>query len=218
MAEKPKTIVLLSGGMNSAVMLYDIVTFGKAEILDCMIFDSYQPSEDVICARMLCEKVGVPFSIWDLEPAPIMSTTNLDSPKEITKEFSDDLRNTCFMQMLAAAIRYAKLAGADSVTIGLCDEDVNFDSAQLANFFDSAAKMIDDHGLSLDCPVWVAEKWQIFKMAEDLNRVVEVLGDTYSCLKHDADIQHPWGHGCGSCDGCVRRWRAWEEHLERKKK
>ena len=61
MAEKPKTIVLLSGGMNSAVMLYDIVTFGKAEILDCMIFDSYQPSEDVICARMLCEKLGVPY-------------------------------------------------------------------------------------------------------------------------------------------------------------
>ena len=58
---------------------------------------------------------------------------------------------------------------------------------------------------------------KIVKVAEDLNRVVEVLGDTWSCLKHDTDIQHPWGHGCGSCDGCVRRWRAWEQHLERKK-
>jgi 7-cyano-7-deazaguanine synthase in queuosine biosynthesis len=217
MAEKPKTIVLLSGGMNSAVMLYEILTFKKAQILDCMIFDSFQPSEDIICARMLCEKVGVPFSIWDLEPAPIMTTTNLDSPKEITKEFSADLRNTCFMQMLVAAVRYAKLAGADTVTAGFCHEDIGVPMVALTDIGHGAAAILDHRKLRFNFPMWDLEKWEIFKLAENLNRVAEVLDDTYSCLKHDADIQHPWGHGCGSCDGCVRRWRAWEEHLERKK-
>ena len=216
MDPKPKTIVLLSGGMNSAAMLYDIITFKKAEILDCMIFDAYQPSEDVICARMLCEKVGVPFSIWDLEPMPIMTTTNFDSPKVITKEFSADLRNTCYMQMIVAAVRYAKLADANSLTAGFCSEDLDFSMLHLGDFGHHAKMILDHRHLRFNFPVYEMEKWEIFKMAEDLNRVVEVLNDTWSCLNHDADIHHPWGHGCGSCDGCVRRWRAWDQHLNKK--
>jgi 7-cyano-7-deazaguanine synthase in queuosine biosynthesis len=213
MAEKPKTIVLLSGGMNSAAMLYDIVTFEKAEVLDCMIFDSYQPSEDVACARGLCERLGISFSLWNLEPAPIISSCGWDSPEVITKEFSADLRNTCFLQMLVAAVRYAKLAGAESVTAGFCYKDVEFD---LLEFADTAA-LLWNLETTFNFPMWDLEKWEIFKLAEDLNRVVEVLGSSHSCLIHDRDVQHPWGYGCGSCDGCVRRWRAWEEHLERKK-
>jgi 7-cyano-7-deazaguanine synthase in queuosine biosynthesis len=217
MAEKPRTILLLSGGMNSAVMLYDILTFKKAEILDCMIFDNFQPREDIACARALCEKAGVTFSLWDIGPTPIMSTTNLDSPETITKEFAEDLRNTCFMQMLVAAVRWAKLAGADTVTTGLLDEDVAFEMMGLLGIFEAAAQVLDDYKLKLNTPLWTAKRWEVFKLAEDLNRVAEVLGDTYSCLNGDTDIQHQWGYGCGSCDGCVRRWRAWEEHLERKK-
>ena len=212
-SEKPKTIVLLSGGMNSAVMLYEILTFKKAEIIECMIFDAYQPSGDFLCARALCTKLGVPFSIWDLEPAPIMSTTNFDSPKEITKEFSADLRNTCLMQMIVASVRYAKLAGADTITAGFVYKDVDLD---LMEFGDSTA-LLSGHEVTFSFPMWDLKKWEIFKLAEDLNRVVEVLDGTTSCLIGNDDIRHQWGYGCGSCDGCVRRWRAWEEHLERKK-
>ena len=217
MAKKPRTIILLSGGMNSAVMLYEILTFKKAEIIECMIFDAYQPSGDFLCARALCTKLGVPFSLWDLEPVPIMSSSGLDSPEVITKVFTDDLNNTCFMQMLVAAVRYARLAGADTVTAGFCDQGVSFIRSDVEDLFNAATNMIDTYELKMELPLWEYKKWEIFKLAEDLNRVVEVLDGTTSCLIGNDDIRHQWGYGCGSCDGCVRRWRAWEEHLERKK-
>ena len=215
MGEKPRTIVLLSGGMNSAAMIYDILTFAKAEILDCMIFDSYQPTEDVVAARNLCEKLGLPFSLWNLEPAPIVST-HWQAPEDLGKEWEDDLHNTCFMQMLVAAVRHAKLTRAESVTAGFCYEDIEMRMAALSDIGHGAATILGHHKLVLNVPMWDLEKWEIFKLVEDLNRTVEVLGDTYSCLKHDADLRHQWGHGCGSCDGCVRRWRAWEKHLHEK--
>ncbi len=217
MGEKPRTIVLLSGGMNSAAMIYDFVTFQKAEILDCMIFDSYQPSEDVICARALCEKLELPFSLWDLEPAPIVSTRWL-TPDDLGKEWVDDLHNACFMQMLVAAVRHAKLTNAESIAVGLChdDADVGFEIGLLTDFVDAVGLTLNigKRSMQLNLPLWEMSKPDIFKLAKDLNRLVEVLGDTYSCLKHDADIRHQWGHGCGSCDGCVRRWRAWDEYLQ----
>ena len=88
--------------------------------------------------------------------------------------------------------------------------------AALSDIGHGAAAILGHHKLVLNVPMWDLEKWEIFKLVEDLNRTVEVLGDTYSCLKHDADLRHQWGHGCGSCDGCVRRWRAWEKHLHEK--
>lgn len=216
MSDKPRAIVLLSGGLNSAVMLYDLITFWKAEILDCMIFDSYQPSEEVICARALAEKCGVSFSLWDLEPEPIMSE-RWTAPKDLGLEWTTDRHNICLIQMLTAAIRHAKLTRAEVIYAGLSSEDINLTLEQLMSLITVVGEVlhIDAYSMDLNLPFWEFSKADVFVHAKELNRLVEVLGDTWSCHAHDIDLQHPWGHGCGSCDGCVKRWRAWDEYLQK---
>ena len=53
------------------------------------------------------------------------------------------------------------------------------------------------------------------RMNDDiLNRLAEITSESSSCDEGIDTIQHPWGYGCGSCDGCVARWRAWDEYVK----
>ena len=209
MADKPRTVVLLSGGLNSAVMLYELVTFGKVEITECMIFDS-DDAVDLGLAQALCDRLELQYSVWGYDGMPVIDFSSTDLYSEQPDLNHDALLST----MLIHSIHRAILLKAESVTIGLCHQDVDFNCMNFTDLFVGAAKMMSDYSLKLSTPMWEMDKAEIFDRARELNRLVEVTAHTNSCDIGNDDIQHQWGYGCGSCPGCVRRWKAWDEYLQ----
>ena len=92
----------------------------------------------------------------------------------------------------------------------MCSSDLT----QLVEFAVAAGRAATARVLEFDFPFLNKSKAQIFELAKDLNKIVEVVGNSTSCDENDDSIQHPWGHGCGSCRGCVARWHAWDEYLQ----
>lgn len=206
MAEKPRTVVLLSGGMNSAVMLYDLVTFQKAEIVECMIFDAETP-DMYKSARELCERLEVRYSVWDHSMEPIIDF----NPPNASRE---DNRALLFMNMINHAVIRAELLGAVTIKGGFCEETLPITKPDFVEFCIAAGR-VADRILEFDFPFLTDPKWRVFDAARQLNRLAEVTSETSSCDGGIDDIQHPWGYGCGSCDGCVARWNAWDEYLQK---
>lgn len=210
MGEKPRTIVLLSGGLNSAVMLYDMVTFKKAEVVECMIFDS-DFGIDFKLARDLSEKCGIPYSMWSYDGMPVVDVT----PTDLYLSRPELNRAALITTMFNHAIHRATLLGAESVTIGISGDGAELPASHhLEEYFIYAGKMFGAFSMGLSMPLLDLTKAEVFKLALDLNKMVEVTRDTNSCDVSKGDIQHPWGYGCGSCPGCVRRWKAWDEYLQ----
>jgi 7-cyano-7-deazaguanine synthase in queuosine biosynthesis len=209
MSEKPRTVVLLSGGMNSAVMLYDFITFEKVKIKECVIFDA-EDAVDLQLARDLCDKCAVPYSMWAYDGMPVVEPM----PEDPYLNQPELHRSMLLTTILNHAIHRAHLVGATEIAGGFCGEDLPFSAEGLIGFCLGAGRALEGHLSNFNFPFLNRTKAQIFEHARDLNRLVEVTRDTNSCdLSHD-DIQHSWGYGCGSCPGCVRRWKAWDEYLE----
>lgn len=205
MADKPRSIVLLSGGLNSAVMLYDLVTFKKFEIVECMIFDD-GVFDKYKSARELCERTKTLYSVWDDSTEPIIDF----NPPNASRE---DKRALFFMNMINHAVSRAELLKADTIIAGFCEQTLPLLRPDFTEFCIAAGRC-SDRVVEFDFPLMELPKWKVFDQARQLNKLGEVLSETSSCDENHDDIQHPWGYGCGSCDGCVVRWRAWDEYLQ----
>ena len=209
MADKERTILLLSGGMNSAVMLYEYLTFKKADIVEAIIFDA-TTSSDFMAARDLCDRTGVPYSVWCYDPDPVISHI---TPGATEAEID---RSLLFTVLITHAVHRARDVGAERIAAGFSAETLPFSPDRLIEFCCHAGRAAteDSHLLEYDFPFIDKSKGQIFELAKDLNRVVEVTLNSTSCDNNDDSIQHQWGYGCGSCRGCVARWHAWDEYLQ----
>jgi 7-cyano-7-deazaguanine synthase in queuosine biosynthesis len=205
MAEKPRAIVLLSGGLNSAVMFYDLLTFKKVEIVECMIFDCWTLHK-YKSARELCERTGAPYSVWDASVEPVIDY----NPPNTSRE---DRRAVVFMTIIINAVIRAELLRADTIIAGFSEQTLPITKPDFTDFC-TAAGRCSDLPVKFDFPFMESPEWEVFDLARKLNRLAEVTSESSSCDEGIDDIQHPWGYGCGSCDGCVARWRAWDEYLQ----
>lgn len=210
MAENPRTIVLLSGGMNSAAMLYEMLTFRKTQIVECMIFDT-EPPDTLVIARELCERTGVLYSVWDHVTDPIISCVPDLSGDDPTLS-----RALLFTTMINYAVYRAQVLDAKTIAAGFCPDGLPFDATRLIEFCCHAGRAASDtsHLLNFEFPFINKSKARVFELAKNLNRLVEVCNGSASCDQGDESLQHPWGYGCGSCRGCVARWHAWDEYLQ----
>lgn len=208
MAEKSRAIVLLSGGLNSAVMLHDILTFKKAEIAECMIFDSGTP-DALRSAQELCNRNDLWYSVWDYPAEPVVDPLAV-SPAD------DRERALLFTTIISHAIHRAAFVEADTIYGGFCDETMPFDREALIQVCLAIVRTArtEDPRLEFEFPFLVNEKWRVLDLARQLNCLAAILSETSSCDKGDASIQHAWGYGCGSCRGCVARWKAWDDYLQ----
>ena len=205
MADKPRTVVLLSGGLNSATLFYDLITFKKVEIVECMIFDD-GTLDKYKSARELCERNETPYSVWDDSTEPIIDF----NPPNTSRE---DKRALFFMTMISHAVSRAELLRAGTIIAGFCEETLPILRPDFTEFC-TAAGRCSDLPLEFDFPFMDYPKWKVFDLARKLNRLAEITSESSSCDEGIDTIQHPWGYGCGSCDGCVARWRAWDEYVK----
>ena len=187
-------------------MLYDLLTFNKAAIAECMVFDAGTPNE-LVSAMELCRREELPHSLWDYTSGPVVDYAG---PPMSTEQD----RALLFTTIINYAVSRAEQIGADTIMAGFCEADLPITKPDLTAFCIAAGGRADIL-LEFEFPFLVNEKWRVFDLARQLNRLAEVLSETSSCESNEASIQHSWGYGCGACRGCVARWNAWDEYLQK---
>jgi len=179
----PKTIIhLLSGGLDSTTMLYDLV--GQGHRVHALLFDYRQRhKQELQWAITHAKRCDVLWSILDLPDLGGLTEQSWVVPN----------RNAVF---LSAAVNVACKAGADTVTIGCNAEDAEcFPDCRKA-FLDAmnAAVTAAGYGVEICAPYLDWPKWKIGGLAREMGiRPNEI----WTCY---------WGGAapCGQCPACQK--------------
>ncbi|MFI5323255.1 MAG: 7-cyano-7-deazaguanine synthase QueC [Thermodesulfobacteriota bacterium] len=210
-----KVVIILSGGIDSATLLYS--TLKKGLDVDCITFIYGQKHlKEIDSARDISSALGVAHKVVDLSPlGELLSGSALtDASFEIpevpeTAEHFDTLKMTIVPNrnaiFLAIAVGYAASRGADSVFFGAhySDRGVYPDCREefVESFQTSERLATDNPFLNIRAPFVDMDKSQIVRLGAELGVPFK---ETWSCYK--GGRVH-----CGVCSSCRERKRAFLE-------
>ncbi|MBD3379899.1 MAG: 7-cyano-7-deazaguanine synthase QueC [Candidatus Omnitrophica bacterium] len=208
-----KAVVLLSGGMDSAVTLYMAMRRYECSAL---IFDYGQKAvKELECAETLCRDASVRYHVMKID-MPWKGSALLDEATEIPGgdiSAGADIpvtyvpsRNIIF---LSFASSFAESIGAGAVCIGAHQLDYSNYPDCRSDFFDSYRETlrlgtrqgVQGNPVKIVTPVIDMSKREIILKGAELGVPFE---KTWSCY---ARGQHP----CGKCESCLLRARAFEQ-------
>lgn len=214
--ENPTTLVLLSGGMNSAALLFDLIRIQNRPVMEVMTFNTDRPTNEHMPAMAMANRAGVPISLWNHNVGPFMDVGPEGQP-DIPQDFGD-AKLELVMMLLNAAYR-AKQRGFLSVVTGhLQSELFGMTSDEFVHTIDVVTDYTGIIDGTISAPWWHWKKEDIFWYSKNMNVLGEITAYTTSCLEGNEETLHrSWGYGCGECRGCKRRAAAWALYLERLK-
>ena len=205
--EKTKVVAIVSGGMDSSTLLYDVINMGYD--VHVLSFDYNQKhKKELEFAAKTCEKLGVPHKILNL------SILNEIAPSALTRDdhdvpeghYADEtMKQTIVanrnMVMLSLATAYAIGIKAKHVFYGAHKGDFAIYPDCRTEFVDALRKAIalcDWNPPTLEAPYSEISKGDIAVRGKELGVPFE---DTWSCYKGQ-DLP------CGKCGTCVERLEA----------
>ena len=210
-----KAVIILSGGIDSATLLYSSVK--KGFDVDCITFDYGQKhSKEIDSALKVSNVLGVPHRVIDLSAlrellsGSALTDVNVDIPEvPETAEHYDTLKSTIVPNrnaiFLAIAVGYAVSKSADNVLFGAhhSDRGVYPDCRQefVESFQTSERLATANPDLNIRAPFVDMDKSQIVKLGAGLGVPFK---ETWSCYK--GGRVH-----CGVCSSCRERKRAFLE-------
>lgn len=179
----PKTIIhLLSGGLDSVTMLYDLKAQGHS--VHCLLCDYKQTHiRELDFARWHCQRQGVLYTTVEIPPLEGLTVTSWIVPN----------RNAV---LLSLAVNTAIKAGADTVTIGCNAEDAeNFPDCRKP-FLDAmnAAVRAAGYAVEICAPYLDWAKWKIARLASDMAIPADSI---WTCYRGG---ETP----CGTCPACIK--------------
>ena len=205
-----KAVVILSGGMDSTTLLYDV----KAQQYDvyALSFNYNQKhKKELQCAKDTCKMLKIPHKVMDLSVLNELAPSSLtrddwDVPEghyadENMKETVVPNRN---MVMLSLATSYAIGLKAKKVFYGAHSGDHDIYPDCRKEFVDQLSKTIkiaDWLEVDLLAPYLEIDKGDIVIKGKDLK--VDYFY-TWTCYKGK-------GKACGKCGSCVERLEAFEK-------
>ena len=207
MKQKPKCVVVLSGGPDSAVVAY----WAKKEDFELypITFNYGQIAvKETKSAQKIAESLGTKTKIVDLSAlkdvfGEVTSLCNTNIP--LTSEFSEPIivpfRNAIF---LSVAVSYAVSVSADKIFYGAHGSDEPFYPDCRREFyeaFEKAARLGTGEQISIQAPFSGKRKSEVIKIGTELDVPYEF---TWSCYR-DSE-KH-----CGKCESCVNRKKAFKE-------
>ena len=216
MPRSRKAIVLLSGGLDSATVLYWAISRGYQA--RALIFSYGQRhGREVAAAKALCRRAGVPFQLVRLE-LPWGGSSLLDKSaalpqagdvKQVGKTIPSTYvpgRNTLF---LSYGLSLAEAAGAGAVMIGVNALDYSGYPDCRPDFISAMSKVFrlgtragrQGKLIKIAAPLLKLSKAQIIKLGSKLGVPYEL---TWSCYRGG---KKP----CGACDSCLLRSRGFGE-------
>lgn len=210
-----KAVIIFSGGIDSATLLYSSIKKGFDVYCVTFIYGQKHRRE-IDSARNISGVLSVAHKVVDLSPlAELLTGSALtDESVEIpavpeTAEHFDTLKVTIVPNrnaiLLAIATGYAVSMGADNVFFGAhhSDRGVYPDCRRefVESFQDSERLATDNPGLNVNAPFVDMDKSQIVYLGAELGVPFK---DTWSCYK--GGQVH-----CGVCSSCRERKRAFLE-------
>ncbi|MFT7538166.1 MAG: 7-cyano-7-deazaguanine synthase [Lysobacterales bacterium] len=209
-----KAIVLLSGGLDSATILYDAKKKGFKPY--CLIFDYGQRHDkEIKQAKKIADAVKAKYEIVKIQ-MPWLGSSLLDKSMKLPEHTVIDqkeipstyvpARNIIFLSFAAS---YAEAVDAEGLFIGANAIDYSGYPDCRPDFFDAYKKVmkkglktgVKGKNIKIYTPLLRKTKAQIIKMGIKLKVPYEL---TWSCY---AGGRKP----CGVCDSCLLRAKGFEE-------
>lgn len=202
-----KAVVILSGGMDSATLLYKVINDGYSPYV--LSFDYGQRhKKELEYAKRLTSKLDVPHIIVPLDINSLLQGSALTSPDMPVPEghyAQENMKQTVVpnrnMIMLSIATGYAVSIGAENVFFGAHAGDHAIYPDCRKDFVDAlnlATKIANYTPVLIHAPFLDMDKGDIAIMGLELN---VPYGDTWTCYKGE---EIP----CGVCGACVERAEA----------
>ncbi|HEX5277456.1 MAG TPA: 7-cyano-7-deazaguanine synthase QueC [Fluviicoccus sp.] len=205
---RPRAVVLLSGGLDSATCLalasrqYDCYALSFA-------YGQRHSSELLAAARIARALGATEHRVIRLDLGTIGGSALTDSSIDVPEVETTGIpvtyvpaRNTVF---LAFALGYAEVVNADAIVIGVNAVDYSGYPDCRPEFIDAFARLaalatkggVEGHPVRIEAPLLHLTKAGIIQagLAEGLD-----YGMTVSCYQADAE-----GRACGKCDSCRLR-------------
>ncbi len=210
---KPKAVVLLSGGLDSATVLVI-----AAQRYDCIAvsFDYHQRhASELNAARRLAQRYASEHRVIHLDAGVLAGSALTDNSIEVPEQPEEGIpvtyvpaRNTVF---LAHALAVAEVAAANDIFIGVnavdysgypdCRPEFIEAFQNMANLATRAA--VEGAQLRIHTPLITLSKADIIRRGVELGLDY---GLTVSCYQADED-----GRACGVCDSCRFRRAGFEQ-------
>ena len=209
-SREKKAVVLLSGGMDSTTLVYDVKVIGY-EVYPVSFYYGQKHEKEVDAASKTCRKLGLPHRILDVgvlgEVAPSALTRNEEKiPEGHYQEESMKLtvvpnRN---MVLLALATSYAIGIGAETVWYGAHGGDHAIYPDCRSAFVEvmvRAMALCDWSIIELKVPYLLWDKERILRRGLELGVDYSL---TWTCYLGEE-------LACGKCGSCVERMGAFEK-------
>lgn len=212
-----KTVVILSGGMDSTIALH--LMRREHECYALSFYYKQKQCKELDKAAETCSLYGIPHRILDLSvlgdiaktiSANIMGT-DVAMPEDANKEQQPvtyvPFRN---MILLSIASSYAESIGAEQIIIGAQQQDHY-------GYWDCTPKFIEamnavisqnrEHQIRIVAPfasMSKAQEIEALVAAYGEEEAVKMLGHTLTCYNPDLDVS------CGNCPSCIERLDAFK--------
>ena len=208
--KKHSTVLIYSGGLDSTILLYDLVKSGfnvKALSVDY----GQRHKKELQHAKNLCKELDVKHHIADISAInPLLAGSSLTSAdiKVAEGHYEDEsMKSTVVpnrnMIFLSIAIAWAISTGTDSVSFAAHKGDHAIYKDCRVNFFKAMNRAMQTSGadnVSLYTPFSLLTKTTIVKLG---NLLDVPFNQTWSC--YNGGKNH-----CGRCGTCVERKEAFE--------
>ena len=204
-----KTILIYSGGLDSTVLLHQLVKQG--DVVKCLSVNYGQKhKKEIDSAKYFCNKLKVAHEIVDISSVTrLISSSALTSNAEVPEGHyaEDSMKSTVVpnrnMIMLSVAIGWAINEKFDAVAYAAHNGDHTIYPdcrEEFVNHVSKAAELADWHSVKIIRPFIGLSKADIAKIANELNVEID---KTWSCYKGKE-------FHCGKCGTCVERIEALE--------
>jgi 7-cyano-7-deazaguanine synthase len=208
--KQSKTVLIYSGGIDSTVLLYDLLNSGH-DVQALSVNYGQRHIKELDCAKSLCNQLNVEHHVADLTALnPLLSGSSLTSPHVQVPEghYEDESMKATVvpnrnMILLSIATGWAMSTGASSVSYAAHSGDRAIYPDCREEFADAMNSVMEIAGwdkVSLNRPFSSLNKADIVKLGDELGVPFE---QTWSCYK--GGQVH-----CGVCGTCVERREAFQ--------
>ncbi len=222
---KPKAIVVLSGGQDSATTL--IKAASECEVIGAVHFDYGQKHKiETECAKWWASRYNIPLITLSIPTFGQIGDSNLLADGDDVNQNHAHLphlpssfvpgRNLAFLTFAAAV---AVKLGATEVWTGVCEADeAGYPDCRIdtmSSLQSTIRKGMDFPEFKLKCPLIRIDKGETWKIAEDAGMQFFVKYLTHTCYNGDHTTLNFYGFGCGNCASCKTREQGYLDWLER---
>lgn len=179
-----KTLLLLSGGLDSTTLLYRRHAMFGPKSLHCLLFDYKQRHrQELLWAKQHCARLEVEFTTMDLPDLGGLTERSWVVPN----------RNAIF---LSVAVNVAQSIGAGEVMIGCNADDAAMFPDCRMEFIEAMRAVCHAAGyrIGIEAPLVLMTKREI---AEEASKLGIRYGEVWTCYKGGLKP-------CGRCPACVK--------------